>query len=264
MNCEEAHEQIPDYLLGELDEFGKSRIEAHLKTCGECREEVAVWNRLAVLPDEQPSPALRARFEAMLAAYRAGLEQAQRRPFRISAWLETWWPHQPAWQAGIAMASLVVGLTAGLLLTGLGVRSQELAGLREEVRHTRQLVALSLLEQQSASERLRGVSWSERVGDPDREVLSALVETLKYDPSVDVRLAAVDAVRRFGRHALVRQGVLEALARQQSPLVQIALIDLVVEWRERRSIQVLRQLQADQSVNEAVRQRAAWGLQQLS
>ena len=67
----------------------------------------------------------------------------------------------------------------------------------------RQMVALSLMQEQSASERLRGVSWAMPRAVDDTEVLSALLTTVNQDPNVNVRLAAVDALRIRGqsRHA---------------------------------------------------------------
>ncbi len=61
----------------------------------------------------------------------------------------------------------------------------------------RQLVALSLMQQQNASDRLRGVNYTYRVEPDDPQVLSALLTTVNHDPSVNVRLAAVDALRKF-------------------------------------------------------------------
>jgi HEAT repeat protein len=155
---------------------------------------------------------------------------------------------------------LVVGVTAGHLLTARSERP-ELARLREEVQNTRQLVALSLLQQQSASERLRGVNWSYRVTQPDDEVFKALIDTVRYDSSVDVRLAAVDALRRYTGEPQVRNGLLQALRGPQSPLVQIALIDLMVDTRDRQAVPTLEQLKNSKAVNEVVRERAGWGLQ---
>ena len=65
----------------------------------------------------------------------------------------------------------------------------------------RQMVALSLMQQQSAGERLRGVSWAYRVESSDTEVLSALLYTVNNDQSVNVRMAAVEALARLRRGA---------------------------------------------------------------
>ncbi len=70
----------------------------------------------------------------------------------------------------------------------------------------RQLVALSLLQQQNASDRLRGVNYAYRVEQSDPQVLSALLTTLDHDSNVNVRLAAVDAVRNFTDSPVGRKG----------------------------------------------------------
>src|SRR5438128_11544340 len=86
-----------------------------------------------------------------------------------------------------------------------GTNVRALAQLREEMSSMKQLVTLSLLQQQSASDRLRGVEWSCRLAQPDEHVLSALLRALDSDPNVNVRLAAIDALHRFASDATVRQ-----------------------------------------------------------
>lgn len=142
--------------------------------------------------------------------------------------------------------------------------SQELMAMHRELGSMRQLVVLSMLQNQLASERLQGVTWSRQVERPDPEILSALLHTLRLDPSVDVRLAALDALRRYGSQPQVRTGLIESLQVQQSPLVQIALIDLLVELKERDATAPLRKFQQAPDLNPAVKQRVQWGIQQLS
>ena len=108
---------------------------------------------------------------------------------------------------------------------------KQLAALQDELAATRQTVALSMLQQQSASQRLEGVSWSTRLPEPDPKVMAALFHTLRFDNSVDVRLAALDALSRYAGRPEIRSELLDVLQNQQSPLVQIALIDLLVDLR---------------------------------
>jgi HEAT repeat protein len=102
------------------------------------------------------------------------------------------------------------------------------------------------------------------VGEADPEILAALLHTLRYDASVDVRLAALDALRHYGDQRQVRNGLVDALQRQQSPLVQIALIDLLVELRDSDAVQHLKTFERTPNLNPAVRQRLEWGVRQLS
>ena len=118
------------------------------------------------------------------------------------------------------------------------------------------MVTLSLLQQQSASERLKGVTSSSQIEQPGSEVVSALIETLRHDSNVNVRLASVDALRRFGGREAVRRDVVEALPQQESPLVQIALIDFLLEAQGPEAAGVLRRLADDMMLDKAVRDRA--------
>ncbi len=97
-------------------------------------------------------------------------------------------------------------------------------------------------------------------------MLSTLLDTLQHDPNVNVRLASIDALRAFAGQEQVRTGLVDVLGSKgaTSPMVQIALIDALTDLRERRSVDALRTIAADQKQNEAVRQRARRGLQQLS
>src|SRR5215831_14310763 len=91
---------------------------------------------------------------------------------------------------------LAIGFGAGYHVDDRRDNSQ-LSQLRSEVGNMRQLVTLSLLQQQNATDRLRGVTWAYHVEESDTQVLSALLHTINHDSNVNVRLAAVDAMRTF-------------------------------------------------------------------
>lgn len=128
----------------------------------------------------------------------------------------------------------------------------------------RQLVTLSLLQQQSASERLRGVTWSYRAEPDDVQVLSALLQTVNTDPSVDVRLAAVESLKNLGESPVVRRGLERALPKQESPLVQISLIDAIIELRDTSAVPALQSLRTSSSLDPNVQSRIAQALQSLA
>jgi hypothetical protein len=213
------------------------------------------WERMSEWHDEQPGPMVRARFYQMLEAYEEGRRAAAAAPAKAPRFV--WWPLSPAWQLAGAACLLVLGLYAGSLRPWEGRgEAQEMATLRSEVQNMRQLVALSLLQQQSASDRLRGVTYSYRVESSDTEVLSALLRTVNNDTNVNVRLAAVDALRPFLDSQVARRGIVQALPKQPSPLVQVALLDLVREMRDSATVSDVKALIANEEVDQTVRQRA--------
>ncbi len=107
------------------------------------------------------------------------------------------------------------------------------------------------------------MEWSSRVEKPDDELRTALVRTLNEDPNVNVRLASLDALEKFSDEPAVRKSLVASIGRQDSPLVQIALIDAVVHMHDRAAGMQLKQVTVDSAMNAAVRQRAQWGLQKL-
>jgi len=270
MKCDKLKTFVPELLIGELDEKLKLEIDNHLSTCPDCKLEVeslsTLWMKLGSIPDEEPSAGLRLRFETMLTAYQQGLQQAKlKRNWRevIDSWLEKWFPKQPIFQFATSILLLIIGIIIGSRLNFDKTHNGEMAQLKSEVQTMRRMVAISLLKQESPSERLQGVSLSYQLQRPNSEILTTLLNTLNYDPNVNVRLAAVDALYLFSDRPTVRQGLIESLTRQTSPLIQIAIIDLLVEIREKHSIQALKQLIENNHLNPDVRKRAEWGIRQL-
>ena len=204
------------------------------------------WRMLGAIQAPAPdSDRMRARFDAVIDAVE------MTRPTR----------HTPYILQGLAAAALVlIGIGIGRYTTGT---SSEMTAMRSEMHDLREMVSLSLMQQQSASERIRGVTWTGQLDRPSSEIVSALLDALMHDQNVNVRLATIDALERFASRDDVRRGTIEAIERQPSPLVQIALIDFMVKTNERESAATLRRLAQDPQVNDAVRARAAWGLQQL-
>ena len=268
MKCEQIGDLLPDYLQGGLGAEQNEIVELHLAQCGNCRDEVAVWKKLGQVPVEEPSTELRMRFEAMLHAYQTGrsdratanVERATRSPgWSIWNWLRT-----PVGGMAWSAALVLIGIFAGNHFAGARSEANEVAILQNELANMRQLVVLSMLQQQSASERLQGVSWSQGSGKLDPQVTSALLHTLRYDASVDVRLAALNALSKHYAQPQVRSGVLDALQAQQSPLVQVALIDQLVEWRDPEAAKHLRNFEQTPNLNPAVKQRAEWAVSKLN
>jgi len=268
MRCEETKEHFADFLTGELSAKAKSAVEEHIAGCAACGEDLRrlteIWTKLNVLAVEQPSPALRDRFYTMLEAYKDGVEaeKARRTPkkafriFREHAWLR-----RPAFQFAAALSLIGIGLAGGFLVKSAGGRT---ARLQNEINSLRQITAASLLQQASPSERIQGINVSAQLKDPGNNTLGALLDTLNNDPSVNVRLAAVDALFLFSSHPEVRDGILRSFATQSSPIVQTALIDLLVDIRERRAVDAFKTLMGNDRLLPEVKKRAEAGIQKLS
>ncbi|HEY1342217.1 MAG TPA: HEAT repeat domain-containing protein [Bryobacteraceae bacterium] len=277
MICDRIREQIPDCLAGRLDEAAREKVIEHLELCSACRAEMAdlgvVWRGLGTLPTLEPDSGVRERFLEMLEAYQAGLDAARERAVaqpKRTFWTAGWWPSRAAWQAAMSCLLVAAGVVVGRYLTGPrtaapgATSNPEIAQLQGQVENLRQLVALSMLQEQSPTARLRGVTYSVQMAKPDRQVEQALLYTVNHDANVNVRLSAVDALERFARgNPAVEQALVDAIPVQDSPLVQVALIELLVQLNDRDAAPELRKLSKNSEVDESVRQRAEWAIAKL-
>jgi hypothetical protein len=265
-SCEQAKTLMAAaWAPNELDEAQVAWLRMHLNGCAECSEEMAVlggmWQRLGDLPVPEPSPALRQRWEQTLEALTVPRYAA--RPAH-PAWWRQFWPANPAWQMAIAALCLAAGLGAGLSLQRGTSERDEVARLRDEVASTKEMVALSLLQQQSAVDRLRGVDYSARMPSMEPQVVTALVRAVNLDANVNVRLAAIDALGKVANNTGVRESLQEALPQEDSPMVQAALIDYLVEAHDRNAVGTIRDLVAKPDVNPAVRERGNYAMRRLT
>lgn len=231
MNCEQADKLLVDSLMGDLGFEERRELEEHLAVCESCQEEATgvetLWQDLGDLDDrrlEVPSERLTRRFRTALAEFEVDL-QANRRP-GFTEWWASLWTARPAWQAAFAAAMLLMGVLVGAGLTSGRASRGEIDQLRAEMNSMSRAVTVSLLRHQSAAERLRAVSWSRMAGSDD-QVLTALLDSARRDPNVNVRLAAVDALAAYADTVPVRRGLLQTLDGEQSPLVQAALLQAV-------------------------------------
>jgi hypothetical protein len=127
------------------------------------------------------------------------------------------------------------------------------ASLHREVGSLREMVTLSLLTQGSVSDRLQGVSYGRTISGEDDRIASALLTRLLEDPNVNVRLAAVDALRPVARRSERRHELLDAVTRQSSPLVTLALLDVLLETSAPPTQPQLEQLAADPRLDPTIR-----------
>ena len=276
MNCERVKEQIPECLAGHLDKTAREKVIEHLETCAGCRNELAelgaVWRSMEALAiPAEPEPVMKSRFMEVMEAYQEGMLAAQAHTSRQAAPVAAsakpawagFWPQRPVFQFALACALLAVGVFAGRLAFTPRGENPEMAQMKGQLEGLRQLVALSLLQEQSPSQRLQGVTYSVQMAQPDAQVEQALLRAVTHDANINVRLSAVDALEKYAGKPEIRRALEDAVAVQESPLVQVALIELLVQINDTDAAPALQKVVRDAQADETVRQHASQALQKL-
>lgn len=279
MNCSRVTELFIDYQDGSLPPDEAAQMRAHLASCPTCQREWSalqeITRKLDQLPQPEPSARLRENFYAMLETHQRDADAPS--PFalaksRLDRFFEAILPAQPALQFAFALALLATGIFAGarwlqkpavVVPATDEAAKREIADLRKQVDGMGKLVAASLLQQKSTSDRLQTVLATMDLKSPDRKVLTDLVGALAFDPSVNVRLSAVEALAPHAEDDVVRAGLLAALPRENAPLVQLAMIELLANVREPEAAPLFDRLARDETADKNVRDAAKRGLASL-
>jgi len=182
-------------------------------------QERRLWEELNALPQAEPSARLRRRFYDRL-------DEAGRpsRADRWRRWLGLSGPSGIFTTAAAAVGGLIVGLT----LSAPSTDRTDLAALRAQVETLNRSLILDRLQSDSASKRLRGVIDAAGVVNSDPEVTRALLTRAVEDRVYSVRSAAIDAIGSALTTPAVGDELMAALEKSESPLVQLALVDVVL------------------------------------
>lgn len=280
MNCTRAREFLPELLDDRTVPTALPEVRAHLAGCADCQHELealrATLTALDAPPAPPPSARLRRNFHAMLETEKrreaAAATPVAPAPVRRTGggWRRLLYP-----LAGCTLVAL--GFLAGQRsplapVPGESGTRQELAALREQMGQQRDqlakmttLVTYSLLQQQQhpANERLQQLLTDARQEQPSERTLDTLISALTLDPSVNIRLRAIEALYPHAERELVQAGVLAALPREQHPLVQLELIEFLALTQNRNAAPVLERISADAEGDRAVRDAAKLALARL-
>lgn len=251
----EKHEKlIADYLSGELDAAGKNEVE-ELIADGiidfmEFRSLEKLHDDLEQIPVPKPPTELRDRFYGML-------EEEKNR--NAGRWKDKVTDAFNVFIDAFSMPrfayTLVLLLIGGLAGSQLGGSPSEIDKLSNEVQKLREMMMVNLLEGASASDRLKAVNISSEFPSADTDAIRALLFTLNNDQSINVRVQAVEALKRWGDDERVRSGLVLAISKQESPIVIIELADAMIELELKNSADEFRKLLQERELDYSVQQK---------
>lgn len=220
-------------------------------------ENRQIWNLLDGMKAPEPGADMEMRFQGMLDHYKQ-IEQGKR-----NYWKELWsgltvlFSFRPqaqlTYRVVLIAVSIVIGYSLNRDKSTKDDENEKLSVLTNQVGEMRRMMVVSLLGNPSATERLRAVNYTGEMEGADRQIITALLSTLNEDPNVNVRLVTLDALAKFSDQPEVRAGLVRSIVRQESPLVQVAMANLMLKLQEKGSVVPFKKLLKKEQLNNAVR-----------
>lgn len=248
MNCDHYITKITDVLTGEITKAEKESCLSHYMTCGPCGKTFealsGTWDDLGSLPDHSPSANVSKRFYAMLEGAQTNqpVQSLQTEKKTIP------FPNRVWFQAFAAAALIAFGF-----LLGRPVPKRTFSLDQVNIQDDN----LLWYQAPSAMARLQAISnLPQQQSQPNKQLQPILFFVLERDTSVDVRLAALRAIKSMAPSEELVKNLTQSVLFQEEPLVQIEILDYLVELNLGNTTQTLETLLQREPLNPFVKQRA--------
>ncbi len=237
-------------VMGHLDDRRAAQLRQALRSDIELRDMHDQYDALTDdverLPLSEVPAEVPARFEQWLRSQVEADQRHARRPWTLVR------------LAKYGVAASVLVLAGWFLGTYFGSDHRDAL-----VQEGSKAALMQLISTESPTNRIKGINESYAIKKMDREVGEALIKLLINDESINVRLAAVDAMRQHSGERRIKDGLLRALESEQQPIVQISIINALVGMDETRAKATLENLIEKEDTPDFVKDEARLGLTRL-
>jgi len=267
MKCEEIEDLMLDYLDNMLDSKRNQEIEKHLETCEKCLDEFRDLQQLLQRMDEdemvKPEESLRINFYHML---HNEIQKIKERNMSQDHQVQVHWYNRSIYRYAAGIAILITGTIIGMVInSGLNKarHAQQLSELLVEVAYLKKTAMFTMLKDESSSHRIQAVNYADDMNVPDENIIEALVKTLNTDKNVNVRMAAAYALAKYADQRPVCDSIVKSLTLQSDPILQVTLINILVERREKSALKAIQQIITNENTLEEVKNVAENGVRLL-
>ena len=248
-------DHIEGKLTGELGKYVERHIEKYPEAMKEYNELKTIIELLNQEEELKVPEKGKADFLKMLE------EQKNQKPEAIEINMKRRFSHSKIYRVAAVVALIMMGYVGSRWVHD--IRQSDFQAMKQELKDMKELVIMTMMKQESPSERIKGVLTVQELDKADEEILNALIITMNNDDNVNVRMAAVEALTYYADHEVVKDAFVQALLNQDNPSIQIKLITILVNLDEKRAVQPFQRMIEDENISTLVKDEAQYGLFQL-
>lgn len=262
MDYKEFKELIIDYLSDNISDDKRQEFDSFLIDNSEYQMDFDIqknfWKEVSAETPE-PSTKMDMSFYSMLSA-----TETKEQKISILDKVKDFFNPKLLQQFAYTIAILVFGILIGNQFNSSSNNSNEQIEMaQKETENVRSQLVLTLLDQPSANKRLQAVNEVNKLSKVTKIIIKALFTTLNKDENVNVRLSAIEALKKYTDIPEVREGLITSIAHQTSPLVQMELADLMVVLQEKKAVKSFEKLMEKEEVNSSAKEKIKESIQSI-
>jgi hypothetical protein len=255
MKRQDHREKLLDLFKGNLSPEEEEQIIAALERSGISRQEIEAMHSVSRLVEETPSPEPTERMDKR---FYAMLEEEKKKallgePEIITKKLSFVYLLTPGLRIAACIALFLLGWFTSGWFGSSPPRERQIADLAGEVKELKETLVLTMMKQSSTVERIKAVNMVSEFEDADNRIIESLIGVLNHDSNDNVRLLALEALVRYSSVHEVREGLVECISNQTSPLVQLRLAEIMLALNEKRAAPEFQKVLQNASLNYSVR-----------
>lgn len=261
-NCNEAMEDFASLLeSGNISDTQIVELKMKFPDCIETiQEQYTLWQDLADIDVPETSNQMHSKFYNTLAEFdkREGNKDAEAISTSKDNIMNL---RSNPWKWAIAASILAIGI-----LIGRGFsdgQSPEKLIAEDGNSPSTFLSYASQSKRYSATEKLIAIQEIKEEAHPSEKIIDALYQVLLNDPSINVRLTAIETLLHFADQPKAREYLLRAIPYQESALVQVALADAMLILQESKSVDAWNEILNSPNVEPDVKIHIAETLETL-
>lgn len=247
---------VIEYLDNDTPKYRKEEIRDELKNLNfdlsELDEMKKIDSELESINIVSPSEKLDLEFFKMLES-----EREKSKNNKVSVWemiYSKFVENKIANKLVYSFCLLIIGWFLGTQFSPIN-NEQKLDSLNSQVNDMKEVLMISMLNQSSPMERIKAVNFTNDMDNVDLKIVEALIHTLNHDENVNVRVVTIEALSKFTKIPEVRAGLIKSISHQNSPIVQLALVDLMVKIQEKKSREQFEKLLSKKDLRYTVREK---------
>jgi len=254
MNKKELEEKMADLLLGRISRAEEEEILKEINDSGfsvkELESLLKVSKFLNETPLQEPSDRMDKRFYALLEDEKRRILLGDPEIRHQNSFL--FFLKGPGLRIAAGIALFLLGWFTSFWFGGATERTQ-VNVLAEEVKGLRETLVLTMMQQSSPVERIKAVSMVSEFKDADKQIITGLLRLLNSDSNDNVRLLALEELTRYSSVNEVREGLINSISNQKSPMIQIRLAEVMLFLNEKRAVPEFQRILQDDGLNYSVR-----------
>jgi hypothetical protein len=261
MKKEDFEELIGLYLSGEVPPGDKEKIREDLIAEGYPVNELDALDKLnsnlSRMPSGTPSEKMDRKFYKWLGS-RENETVTHKFMSRISGFVKG-----PGGRIAAGIALFILGwLCSSILGTGSGKQYE--SSLSAEILDLQQSLFLTRMQQTSSVDRIQAVNMLDEMDEVNDRIIESLLTVLVMDQNNNVRLASLESLLPYVDSPIVREGLIRSIDKQNSPLVQLRLAEVMMKIQVPEAIPEIRKVLNRANLNYSVRTKYDETLQKLA